>query len=449
MKDHIRQRLTWWHAWVGLVCGWLLFVIFFTGASAVFREAGQHWLAPELHRPAVEARLDTQGMVEAAERFLRAQGKDGPMWWMIRLPKRGETHFEAAWRQDRWQSRMLDAATGEVLATQPRESRAMHLLYWLHFRLHGLPGQLGPWLVGAMAVAMLALLVTGVVAHRKFFADFFTFRPDKTPARSWLDAHNVSSVMTLPFALMITYSGLAIFWFQWMPAGEAVVGWEAMRDEARSRLEIPDGPGDPAPTLPLWSFVERAREGLTAGQTLRRIFIFHPGGTQTQVHVSHADDAVLWGGSGEKVFHGATGELLHRGGDEGRAADVTQRVLRILHEIRFAGPLLRWLYFLMSAGCCVMIATGLVLWTVKRRDKAWKLALKPADGFDPSRRRGWRVAEALNVGAVAGILIATAAMFWSNRLIPAGFPERETWEIRVFSSRGRCAARLPCGAYGG
>jgi uncharacterized iron-regulated membrane protein len=74
---------------------------------------------------------------------------------------------------------MLDAATGEVLATQPRESRAMYLLYWLHFRLHGLPGQLGPWLVGAMAVAMLALLVTGVVAHRKFFAAWRSCSSDR------------------------------------------------------------------------------------------------------------------------------------------------------------------------------------------------------------------------------------------------------------------------------
>jgi hypothetical protein len=38
--------------------------------------------------------------------------------------------------------------------------------------------------------------------------------------------------------------------------------------------------------------------------------------------------------------------------------------MRAMHEIRFAGPVLRWLYFLMSAGCCLMIATGLVLWTV-------------------------------------------------------------------------------------
>jgi hypothetical protein len=45
---------------------------------------------------------------------------------------------------------------------------------------------------------------------------------------------------------------------------------------------------------------------------------------------------------------------------------------------------------------------------------------------------GWRIAEALNVGTVVGLFTATAAMFWSNRLISAGFSVREDWEIRVF-----------------
>jgi hypothetical protein len=36
------------------------------------------------------------------------------------------------------------------------------------------------------------------------------------------------------------------------------------------------------------------------------------------------------------------------------------------------------------------------------------------------------------VGTVAGLSIATAAMFWSNRLIPVDFSERVALEIRVF-----------------
>ncbi len=37
----------------------------------------------------------------------------------------------------------------------------------------------GKWLVGAAAMAMLLMLVSGVIIHRKLFADFFTLRLDK------------------------------------------------------------------------------------------------------------------------------------------------------------------------------------------------------------------------------------------------------------------------------
>jgi uncharacterized iron-regulated membrane protein len=423
MKEHFRQSMAWWHTWVGLICGWLLFAIFFTGTTAVFRNAGQHWLQPELHRPAAASRMNEQGMVEAAERVLRTEGEDASTW-SISLPAHGAAHFEASWRgEGGWQDSMLDVATGETITTPPRKSDAMNQLYVFHFRLHGL-GITGIWLVGAMAMAMLALLVTGIIVHKRIFTDFFTFRPRKAPARSWLDAHNVSSVMTLPFALMITYSGLAIFWFIVMPVGGTVVGREAMRDETRPTLPRANAPGDPAPTLPLWSFVERAQSGLSEGQTLQGIMVFHPGGTQTQVRVSHGNDALLWGGSNTQTFNGATGELLLKEGDHGGTAQATREVLRVMHEIHFAGPVLRWLYFLMSAGCCVMIATGLVLWTIKRRHRI----LKQGAGSI----WGWRVVEALNVGTVAGLLIATAAMFWSNRLIPVDLPGRVEWEIQVF-----------------
>jgi uncharacterized iron-regulated membrane protein len=432
MKEHFRQSMAWWHTWVGLICGWLLFAIFFTGTTAVFRDAGQHWLQPELHLPATaEKRLDEQGMIEAADRILRARGEGSEMW-SVSLPAHGAAHFEAGWYgKDGWQGIPLDAATGEPLATRPRESYAMLLLFWIHFRLHGLPGSLGHWLVGAMAMAMLALLVTGVIVHKRIFTDFFTFRPAKAPARSWLDAHNVSSVMTLPFALMITYSGLAIFWGQWMPAGQALVGREAMRDETRPALPRVNSPGDPAPTLPLWSFVERAQAGLSEGQTLQRIMVYHPGGKETQVRLFYGNDALLWGGSNTQTFNGAMGELLLKEGDHGGTAQVTQSVLYNMHLIHFAGPVLRWLYFLMSAGCCVMIATGLVLWTIKRRHRILKQGTSVATTA-ASAIWGWRVVEALNVGTVAGLLIATAAMFWSNRLIPANLPGRVEWEIQVF-----------------
>src|SRR5690606_40986556 len=47
---------------------------------------------------------------------------------------------------------------------------------------------------------------------------FFTFRPRKGQ-RSWLDAHNATAVLALPFHFMITYSGLLLFMYMLMPWG--------------------------------------------------------------------------------------------------------------------------------------------------------------------------------------------------------------------------------------
>jgi uncharacterized iron-regulated membrane protein len=63
---------------------------------------------------------------------------------------------------------------------------------------------------------MMVALVSGVIVHRRIFQDFFTFRPGKGQ-RSWLDAHNASAVLTLPFLFMIVYTGLAHFYTSYMP----------------------------------------------------------------------------------------------------------------------------------------------------------------------------------------------------------------------------------------
>ena len=40
---------------------------------------------------------------------------------------------------------------------------------------------------------LLVALISGIVTHRRIFADFFTFRRDRSVQRGWLDAHNVAA----------------------------------------------------------------------------------------------------------------------------------------------------------------------------------------------------------------------------------------------------------------
>jgi hypothetical protein len=64
-----------------------------------------------------------------------------------------------------------------------------------------------------------------------------------------------------------------------------------------------------------------------------------------------------------------------------------------------------------------MIATGSVLWTVKRKG----LHTKPFFGL--------RLAEGLNIGAIACLPAGMAAFFLANRLLPAAMPGRADVEV--------------------
>jgi hypothetical protein len=84
---------------------------------------------------------------------------------------------------------------------------------------------------------------------------------------------------------------------------------------------------------------------------------------------------------------------------------------------------LRWLYFLSGAVGTVMIASGLVLWTVKRRRKL----------LDPDRPYfGFQLVERLNIGVIAGASAATATYFLANRLLPIDLAHHADWEINSF-----------------
>jgi cytochrome b subunit of formate dehydrogenase len=121
-------------------------------------------------------------------------------------------------------------------------------------------------------------------------------------------------------------------------------------------------------------------------------------------------------------FDGATGKLLMVRESVGPAAE-TRGVLYALHLGRFSDTEMRWLYFLVSFMGTAMVGTGLVMWTVKRRQKL----------PDPERPYfGFRLVERLNIASIAGLSIAMTAFLWANRLLPHPLESRADWEVHAF-----------------
>jgi len=434
--EGLRQSMSWLHTWSGLLLGWLLYAVFFTGTLSYFRDEINDWMRPELHGSVQDA--------DTAQRALNAMQRIAPeaTTWTLGLPGPRQVAVAASWREPGaatgragTKRAEIDAATGEKL--EPRETRAGNFFYRFHFELHAMPRIWGRWIVGFATMLMFVAIITGVITHKKIFTDFFTFRPRKGQ-RSWLDAHNATAVLALPFHIVITFSGLVLLMFMLMPWGiQAAYNGDTnayFADVRGARGQAANqGPGarggkqerqaaalaDIAPMM-----AEGARRWPEHG--VGSITVNAPGTSRAVVELREGGGMSLINrGQSETLrFDGVTGQL--QASPEAPAISwvrATGNVITGVHLGRFAEPAMRWLLLLSGVIGTFMAASGMVLWVVKRMPERRKLGRTPF---------GHRLVEVLNVGSIAGLSVAVAGFFWLNRLLPVPMQARSDWEINGF-----------------
>ncbi|MBB3220258.1 PepSY-associated TM helix domain-containing protein [Pseudoduganella umbonata] len=463
--EGIRQSMSWLHTWTGIVLGWLLYAVFFTGTLSYFLDEVNLWMKPELHAsvPGADA-AQTAAVAMAGMQKLAPNANT----WTLELPNERQTTVSASWRDrnaaaGRAGTRRaeLDAATGEKIAA--RETRGGSFLYRFHFELHAMDRVTGRWIVGIATMFMFVAIISGVITHKKIFTEFFTFRPKKGQ-RSWLDAHNATAVLALPFHIMITFSGLLLLMGTLMPWGaESAYGGDRQAYNMERRGMVPGGQQqqqqqqqggsegrvggrEGSRSGPESGRGGRSRDGAGSGVDLAaaivpmmaqartewpghevgRITVNRPNkpGATVELRAHGSDSLTTRGASARLVFDAATGKIKERPPlPAPSAASAFGNVFASAHMGRFAGPTVRWLLFLSGVVGTAMVATGLVLWVVKRAPERRKLGRTPF---------GHRVVEVTNVGVITGLALATGAYFWLNRLLPVEMAERSAWEINGF-----------------
>nr|WP_314562427.1 PepSY-associated TM helix domain-containing protein [uncultured Pseudomonas sp.] len=423
MKEGFRQAMAWLHTWAGLIFGWLLFAIFLTGTLAYFKDEISHWMQPEVQARA----LDDARSLNVAQTYLQHVAPTAARWF-IALPDSRDPGLSVMWqdkvdpgKRGNFIRKTLDPLTGE--AVQARESMGGEFFYRFHFQLQ-MPHPWGRWLSTIAAMVMFIALITGIITHKKIFKDFFTFRPRKGQ-RSWLDGHNAVGVLVLPFHLMITYSSLVIFMSMVMPApilasyGNDTRAFFSEVFPATNNAPALGQPGQLKPLVPMY---EQAR-AQWAGGHVGRVAVNNPSDVNASVNVFRAgSDSVVHDLGSTVSFNGNTGELLRVSGGQSLPAVIGGSFYG-LHMGHFAGPVLRWLYFICGLAGTAMIGTGLVIWLGKRQLKHAKSAVMPFE---------LRLVEVLNIASMSGLMIAIAAFFWANRVLPVSFAERSDWEVQTF-----------------
>lgn len=451
MKEGFRQSMAWLHTWTGLIVGWVLFFVFLTGTVGYFTPEITRWMKPELplQQKTSYDHLVSINKVEQQLQQIAPKAEN----WRIYLPNERNNTLTVRWSEkidDKivYERKQFDPNTGmELISPETRQTGGGNMLYWMHYTLKYIPYEVALKIVGICTILMLLAIITGVITHKKIFKDFFTFRPNKGQ-RSWLDAHNVISVIALPFFLMITYSGLVFFMDRYMPAASIVyinhlkqnhLPVQKADDHINEGLRLLSRSGNQRfdsknietteiirSGLPLQSNVTLANLVRNTEQQwqypVAEIFVDAPNDQNTMVTLTESRQRYLVVARQQKYLL-ATGQLLENTGGKS-VSWWTRDGLYALHIGDFAGWGLRWLYFISGLLGCAMIATGLILWVIKRRreqDKRLKQGKSVAFGF--------RLVESLNISTIIGLPTAIAAYFWANRLLSVHFDKRAEWEF--------------------
>lgn len=407
----------WLHTWSGLLLGTLLFTVFFMGTLTVFNAEIDRWMQPETR---FSADFHTAFNHDDILELVGSERPDATFSrFSISMPeaRRPFVVVYAQHEDGEFELFRLDPKSGALLP-EAGSYGGTGFFYQMHIRLF-MPGVAGWWIVMFAGLAMMLLVITGVIIHRKIISDFFTFRPEKKLRRSSLDLHNLTGVVFLPFHFMIALSGLMIFsgwyssiFFSHLPgeSGKRVAELLYSADEygvfARDALGEPAGEIVPvAPLVDQAEAIWTARYGEPASADY--VDLRHMADANGYVAIRRVfPDRRVEQGVDKIVFDLSSGEQL--ADFQPTAVRSAQKWIAGLHFIQFEHWPLRWLYFMGGLAGCMMIATGFIFWTAARRKKGKLQPFKV------------RLVECISVGSTIGVVVATGVFLVVNRLLPNG-----------------------------
>ena len=428
MKSTFRQSMAWLHTWAGFTFAWLLFFIFITGSLGYFENEIGRWMKPEI--VVVNETIDDIEILNSAQQQLNTLASDADKWY-IAYPTTRDPFIKISWLalanaelgiSKQWHEEYLAPYTGKITPT--RDTSGGETLYRLHYNLHYVPVVVGYLVTSLATLFMLIGLVTGVIIHKKIFIEFFTFRSGKG-LRSWLDIHNIFSVLPLPFHLMITYSGFVLLMgISFSPVIDATYG--EGRKLHRQFYDVSQAEIKQLQTTTL-AVKDLSLRAVLADTKVRYkdksisyLGVIDRGSNYNTEHMGF--EVWLDGSEGIEfatliTYRVVNGQVqMEESIGKKYSAGKVYDVLEHLHEGLFAGTYLRWLYFISGLLGAAMIASGMIIWVKKRQKNSTTFI---------------NLIDKINAAVVIGLPIAIAAYFWSNRLLPLSMTNRAAWELHT------------------
>lgn len=431
------QRLKQLHLLLGLLVGWLLLLIIFTGSLSFYRaELDNLQLfkfagAPDF----TSTSAATANSVALAQTFLAQQAPKATQWY-IELPQHRKPYLTLHWLQpavvgqgttgqgaSQLYQQLLDAKTGapitEALPIKfgATDHQLGGLFFQLHYNLLQLFGPVSRSLVAYLALLWLLLSIAGLLClHGRWRTLWQIKLSPSNPETTRTLRHYQLAVLTLPFALLFASSG----WLTQMFS----------ENQAPQRQLYPDNPyqfyaelfppaqpfagarqDDPAPLPELAALVATAEQQLAL--PVGKISLTLPGTAQSTVLLSGSAAAQVSNQLPNVLFRfDASGWQQHQEHPSAEAAPVAASLSPIaqirsvwygLHQSLYAASWLRFGLFVSGMLCCWMIWLGLRSWLQRQPGFFWRQLVLPVTAV---------VSSALVLGSSGLILLQLLPPGW-------------------------------------
>ena len=409
-KDTVRKGLD-AHSAIGLVCCALLYLICATGTAVVLYEEWQRFEQPDAPEMTGIAPAAVQ---QGIENVLAAESdRDTTTHLYVHmpteaLPRTTITTDTQAFHVD---------ADGAIVV--PEENAWAEFLLALHYRLN-LPAVYGMTLVGAFGAMIVALSISGIVAHPRIFRDAFRLRARRRDDVATVDWHNRLAVWSLPFALAIALTGAMIGLFYVSGGSMAASAYGGDSEAAIAPIFGAEAEADltPAPVadaVPALAHMAREYPDVTPYY----VILHDPrtAGQHVQIVGEHERRLIFgeyyaFGPQGE--FHGTAGMADGTVGQQLAASTYN------LHFGNYGGLPVKIAYIVFGLALTVVVATGTFIWLNKRARQG-----RPAPRLAAA---WWGIVYGVPVALVATFIARLAigntapfvALFWSVLALTIG-----------------------------
>ncbi|MBL0741426.1 PepSY-associated TM helix domain-containing protein [Chryseolinea lacunae] len=422
------------HTVSGIVISVLVYVIFFAGSFAFFRNEIINWERGDVVNVRTSIDLDLDQALDTLHKEYNLYGRD------ITITRPND---------ERRVSVYLTPSKDTLLNKQGREGDFLYLdsetfktysyensytlgefLYRLHFFAQ-VPYPTGYFLSGFTALFLFFAVLTGVLVHwKKIVTNFYLFRPREKLKTVWTDAHTVLGTIGLPFQAIYAVTGAFFMINILLLIPNALVLYNG--DDAKvyddlgynhQQFEFKHKPL--AAPVHINAFMDRAHHEWNDYHVAE--IIVHNYGDEG-MHVlaeGHLANNVQLTSQGELILNVASNQIVHRR-DPHEGASYVEKVKHLLYSLHYgdyAGTGLRYVSFWLGLLSCFVVITGILVWLEARNKKS----------IPEKQKKFNRMVGHIFLSICLAMYPVTALSFIVTKLVPSEFDaERQTLLYSVY-----------------